>query len=156
MKVLRAIGVGGLLAGALDLTYACLHSGLVRGSSPGRVFQFIASGVLGIETARAGGWQSAALGVALHFAMATLMAAAYVLAARRVPALVRQPWLSGALYGLGLYLVMNHLVVPLSNAPYNGPPAGQFLVGALFAHVVLVGATIALVARRYALAGAAR
>jgi hypothetical protein len=42
------------------------------------------------------------------------MSVVYYLAAGRFPALLRRPWLAGAGYGLAVYGVMNHVVVPLS------------------------------------------
>ena len=56
--------------------------------------------------------------------------------------------IAAALYGVGLWLVMYGLVLPLRFGvpfPSPNPPA---LAKQLFAHVVLVGLTIGLVARR--------
>ena len=43
----RAILLGGLAAGILDLAYAVVVSRLLRGTSAVRVFQSVASGLLG-------------------------------------------------------------------------------------------------------------
>jgi hypothetical protein len=44
--------------------------------------------------------------------------------------------------------VMNYLVVPMSQVGGPGKlPEGQFLYGAIFAHVILVGLVIAAAAR---------
>ena len=149
MKLLRPILLGGAVAGALDITYAFIHFGLAVGASPIRIGQSVAAGLLGPDVAFAGGVGVAAFGLALHFLMATMMAAFFVLLAARIPLLVRRAWITGPVYGLGLYFVMNYVVVPLSNAAHHGPPQGQFLVGALFTHTVLVGLPIALIAKRY-------
>jgi hypothetical protein len=57
-------------------------------------------------------------------------------------------WITGPLYGLALMFVMNYLVVPMSQVGGPGKlPEGQFLYGAIFAHVILVGLVIAAAAR---------
>ena len=101
---LVAVLAGGLTAALLDITYAFVAFGL-RGVSPARILQSIASGVLGKAAYRAGAG-SALLGALLHVAIALVMAAVYVAASRRLPALNRRPWLWGPLYGIGCYLVM--------------------------------------------------
>jgi hypothetical protein len=144
MNFVLAILVGGLVAGALDITYAIIAYGLV-GVPPIRIWQSIASGVLGRE-AMNGGLETAVLGGALHFAMTTMMAGALVIAGRFVPLLLRAPYISGALYGLALYAIMNYVVVPLSNSP-GKPPEGWFLLGGLLIHMFGVGVPIALITR---------
>lgn len=68
-----------------------------------RVGHSVASGLLGKEAARAGGWPTALLGYALHYAIILVMVATYWFVARRAPALVRQ-WLPyGTLYGVWLW-----------------------------------------------------
>jgi hypothetical protein len=136
---------GGLVAGTLDILYACFFWAL-RGDVPAqRILQSVAAGLLG-SSSFAGGSRTAALGLVLHFFIATAMAVVYYLAARRWPLLWRRPWLSGALYGLLLYLVMNFLVVPLSAAgPGSKDPLWVSLTIAV--HVLFVGIPCALFAR---------
>jgi hypothetical protein len=147
--VLRAALLGGLVAGTLDIADALLFNG-TRGVAPHRVLQAIASGLLGRD-AFAGGTWTAGLGLALHFFIATSAAAVYCVAARRLPVLLRRPWPCGAGYGLVVYAVMNHVVLPLSRfrsgrAPVEG--IDWALVNLLLAHVLAVGIPIALCARR--------
>jgi hypothetical protein len=97
----RAIGVvlaGGLLAGALDIAFACAFWALKAGVPAQRILQSVASGLLGRASFQ-GGAATAALGLALHFAIALAMALAYALMARRWSLLQRRPWLGGAVYG---------------------------------------------------------
>ena len=68
---LKAILAGGLIAGTLDLTAACVSAWLRSGVTPVQVAQFIASGVLG-RGAFNGGAKTVALGVAFHFLIATV------------------------------------------------------------------------------------
>jgi hypothetical protein len=144
MNISLAILVGGLVAGTLVITYAIIAYGFV-GVPPIRIWQSIATGVLGRE-AMNGGIETAVLGAILHFAMTTVMAAAFVVASRVIPFLLRLPLVSGALYGLALYGIMNYVVVPLSLSP-GKPPEGWFLVGGLLIHMFGVGVPIAYITR---------
>lgn len=145
-RLLAAIALGGLVAGALDITYA-ITFWAVKGVPAERVLQSVASGLLGRD-AYAGGAPIAALGLLLHFLIAAAMAAAYVVASRRLRALVERPIVFGALYGLLLYAIMNYVVLPLSAFPGAGQFSWPSLIGGLCAHTLLVGIPIALFARR--------
>jgi len=104
--------VAGLLAGLLDFLYASFLAVVLVGAPFARVWQGVATGWIG-KAALEMGWVSAALGIVTHFAIAVVMAAAYAVAATRLAVLHRRPWLSGALYGLLLYLAMYLVVLPL-------------------------------------------
>lgn len=148
----RAILVGGFVAGVLDITYAFVFWGL-RGAAPGRILQSVASGLLG-SASYEGGTGTAVLGGALHMLNACLIAAVYVLASRRLPDLARRPFLWGPLYGIGAYLVMNYVVIPLSAFPRRGgSPAPAVWITGVLAHVFLIGLPIALAARKSAPGG---
>lgn len=146
MRALWAILIGGAVAGAFDITYAILANG-ARGVPAAAVLQSVASGLLGRQ-AYAGGAETAALGLGLHFAMTMLMAAGFVAMIRLVPALLRYALAAGAIYGLFLLVLMRFVVAPLSAASLSAPE-GWRLAGALFAHVALVGLPIAFTARRF-------
>ena len=146
-NALKAIVFGGLLAGVLDLTAACVNSGL-SGVSPVRVFQAIASGLLGAQSYR-GGAATAALGVFLHFVIAFGATFFYYLASRRIKFLINQPYISGILYGIAVYCFMQLVVLPLSSFPGRGRfELTQAVVG-LIIHAHFVGLPVALVVRHY-------
>jgi hypothetical protein len=140
---------GGLLAGLLDGLDAIVYFGVKSGVSPSRIFHFIASGLIGIRASIQLGWLGVLLGVILHFTIAVGAAAVFYLSARKFPFLIRRPFLSGTIFGLGLYFFMNRVVVPLSAVPKN--PNAVFswidLISGFFAHIVLIGIPIALIAR---------
>jgi len=137
---------GGLVAGTFDITYACTFWWLKRGVLPTRVFQSVASGLLG-DASFTGGWRTALLGLALHYSIATSMAVTYYLLARKWSELWQRPWVYGPLYGVLLYGIMNYIVVPLSAAN----PGSRNLVWVLLSiavHAFLIGTPCALFARR--------
>lgn len=143
--VLRA----GLLAGLLDGLDAALFIGWVRGVSVERVFQFIASGAIGVKAFRLG-LAGAALGVFLHFVIATSAAAAFYLLTRWWEWPLRAPLIAGPIFGIGVFLFMHYLVVPLSAAPKQPPARISALANLIFSHVFFVGIPIALVVGRAA------
>lgn len=149
-RVMSAVIVGGLIAGAANLVYAIIAFGLT-GVPATRLLQGIASGLFG-EAAYAGGLSAAICGAVLHFAMSIAMAGAYVTASLRFPILLRQPMLCGALYGVALFVLMHYIVVPLSAAvPLEAEAARTVSTWALnkagiFVHAFLVGAPIAAIA----------
>jgi hypothetical protein len=135
---------GGLIAGALDITFACGYWAIARDVPPERILQSVAAGVLG-KASFQGGWTTGLLGLALHFFITLGMAAVYYLASLRLAALWQRPFALGAAYGLALYLAMNYVVVPLSNAPGGaGPGNNLWTWSSIAAHVLLVGIPIAL------------
>jgi hypothetical protein len=138
---------GGLVAGALDITYACVFWWLKAGVPARRIFQSVAAGLLGTASFQ-GGWRTAVLGLALHFFIATSMSVTYYLVARRRPLLHERAVLCGAAYGLLLYVIMNYIVVPLSAAPHGGKKDPLWVGLSIVVHMVLIGIPIALFTRR--------
>jgi hypothetical protein len=141
----KATFAAGAAAGVLDFAFACVYSWALGGTARG-VALSVASGLLGRE-ARAGGPAIVALGVALHFLIATTAAGVFVLAARRLRLLTGRPVLAGLLYGAAVYFFMAFVVVPLSAAPQGSPTLLRRAV-MLAGHLVFVGLPISLVARR--------
>ena len=143
--------LGGLVAGTFDITYACAFWWLKRGVPPTRIFQSVASGLLG-DASFTGGWRTAALGLVLHYGIATSMAITYYLFARRWSELWQRPILYGPLYGVLLYGIMNYIVVPLS-AANPGSRNVVWVVLSIAVHAFLIGTPCAIFARRAVLAG---
>jgi len=139
---------GGLVAGTLDIIYACGFWWLRNGVPAGRILQSIAAGLLG-EASFAGGAATAALGLVLHYFIATSMSVVYYLVSGMWPLLRQRPWLCGAGYGVLLYVVMNYVVVPLSAAkPSSMDPL--WVACSIVVHILLIGTPIALFTRRAA------
>lgn len=146
-RLLLACVLAGLAAGSLDLLYVFVFHGL-RGVSPLRILQYIASGLQG-SAAFEGGAASAALGAAAHYFILVVAAGLYLAASRRLPWLVRSAAMAGVAYGLAIHLVMNCVVVPLS-AVKVGNPALLSQITNLLMHLFVIGPTLTLVLRRVA------
>lgn len=134
-----------LVAGTLDILFAVILS-LIRGRDPADMLRFVASGPFpqATEWGAGGAW----LGLATHFALMAVIAAIFVVAAQHRPALTARPIQWGVIYGLVTYVIMNLVVVPL-RFPAAWPPQPIGIATQLFAHVLLVGIPIALIAARY-------
>ena len=139
---------GGLIAGALDIGYACVFWALKAGVSATRIFQSVAAGLVG-KASFEGGGRTAALGLGLHFFIAGSMSVAYYVVARRWSVLVRRPVLCGVAYGILLYVLMNYVVVPLSAAP-QGSRDPWWIVLTIVVHMFLIGLPIGLLSGRAA------
>jgi len=108
-SILGAILLGGFVAGTIDIGAAAL----INNASVPVILKAIASGILGKASFQLG-IEAESLGVLLQWAMSILIAAIFVVTASRVTMLKRQ-WLAGGLaYGVGVFFVMNYVVVPLS------------------------------------------
>jgi hypothetical protein len=140
------IAIAGLVVGVLDGLDAVVFTGL-RGVSAERLFQFIASAVLG-RAAFSQGMPSVALGVALHFAVAFCLAAAFWIVAQVWPRL-KSPWFwSGAAFGLLSYALMNYAILPLTRVTRAASQSWPALTNGILAHIFLVGVPIAFVVWR--------
>jgi hypothetical protein len=146
-KSYPAILWGGLIAGTLDILAAFISSGL-RGVSPTRVLQSIASGLLGADSFK-GGFATAVFGLVLHFFIATTATAVYYAASRKLKVLVDRAIVCGLAYAIPVYLVMNHIVLPLSAIPFRVSHTLGHVATALLILMFCVGLPIALVVRRY-------
>lgn len=144
---LQPIFWGGLIAGTLDICAAFLTAWLRRGVSPAALLRFVASGLLG-PAAFSGGAKTAALGLALHFLIATVATAVFYFASRRWLFLIERPVHFGLLYGVAVYLFMNFVVLPLSLVPRGPVTVSGFLIG-LLTIMFCVGLPIALIERRF-------
>jgi hypothetical protein len=141
-KALLAIGVGGAIAGALDLTQACILFGW-------DIPLVIAGGLLGRQALH-GGPATYVLGVLLHFFIAFSVAAIYYAASRRLDFLTEHPLVCGLFYGAAVQEVMNLVVLPLSALHTRGPYKLYDLILGLLVHMVVIGLPIAFSVRRFA------
>jgi hypothetical protein len=138
-----AIGTGGLIAGALDLTQAMILFG-------SRIPLSIAAGLLGRQAFK-GGPGTYLLGVLLHFFIAASFAAVYYYAATgKLRFLLEHPLVCGLFYGAAVELVMNLVVLPLSALHARGPYTLYDLILGLVVHMVVVGLPIAFTVRWFA------
>jgi hypothetical protein len=140
--------LGGAVVGTIDIAYAIGFWYAVRDVAPLRIMQSVAAGVLGRD-AFTGGVATAALGLGLHYVIATSMVIAYHVAGRRFRVLFDRAIPLGILYGVILYGVMSYVVIPLSAASRPAFYAPWVLIS-IAVHAFGIGLPGALFARRAA------
>ena len=76
----------------------------------------------------------------------------YLLAfTRAIPNIINKPYLCGPIFGIGLFCFMQKVVIPLSALPKRSVPFTTVeLIDQLLSHMLCVGLSIALMARRSA------
>ena len=141
-NALLAIAVGGLIAGALDLTQAMILFGA-------DIPLAIAAGLLGRQAFH-GGVGTYVLGVFLHFFIACSAAAIYYAASRKLEFLTEHPLVCGLFFGIAVQEVMNLIVLPLSALHARGPYKLHDLILGLVVHMVVIGLPISFSVRRFA------
>jgi hypothetical protein len=107
--------IRGLVAGTLDITYACVFWALSPDKTLERIYQSVAKGLLG-PAAYQGGTATAALALLLQYLIAISMSFTYFFVALRWAALRERALTYGAAYGLLLYAIMNY-VFSLDRSP---------------------------------------
>ena len=100
----------GVVAGTIDIGAACT----INQVGPVPILRFIASGLLGTPLPHEP-WVYC-LGMVLQWLMSIIIAAIFVSAAAKIPALLRRWVAAGIAYGVVVYFVMTFVVVPLSRA----------------------------------------
>ena len=141
-NALLAIGVGGFIAGTVDLLQACILFGW-------DIPLAIAAGLVG-KQAFNGGAGTYVLGVFLHFFIALSAATVYYAASRKLVFLREHPLVCGLFFGGAVEQVMNLIVLPLSALHARGPYTLHDLILGLVVHMVVIGLPISFSVRRFA------
>ncbi len=128
-----AVLLAWLLTGTLDITTAILYYVGPSGARAARLLQGIASGLLGRQ-AFAGGLGTALLGLALHYLIALIWTLVLVVALNTYRGLRRHLVLTGIVYGVVVWFVMNLVVLPVSRVQH----APIRLEAAIIAAIILV------------------
>lgn len=144
-SLLLPILVGGAAAGTFDITSAFITFGW--GACRG-----VAGGLLGPE-ARQGGVGTWLLGLFLHFFIATTIAAVFCVTSRRLTFLREHFLVCGLFYGIGVWLVMNLIVLPLSAYHARGPYQLHAMIQGILVHMFLIGLPIAYINAKLSVSG---
>ncbi len=144
-SAVKIIFLAGMTLGLLDFADALVFFGwyLDLGIQP--VFQGVAAGLIGRDSALAGGWNTWLLGVGLHFIVAFGVATVYYIASRFIPVLLRKPIVCGLFYGVLCHFVMQFVVIPLSKIGRWPTFTLRTTLNGVIGHALLVGLPAALV-----------
>ena len=134
------------MIGVCDATAATTNA-VLDGGSFTRVWQFVASGLLG-RASFEGGVGTVVVGLLCHFFIALCVMASYYALSRKFPVLVRYALPCGILYGIIVFFFMRNVIVPLSAvAPRRGAFNWTRLLTGIFIHMFFVGLPAALMTR---------
>jgi hypothetical protein len=140
-RLLRA----GLLTAVVDGLFSSILSVAAYGSTVSRLFQGVASVLLGAE-ALSGGVRTAVIGVLMHFLVAFTWSAVFLFV------VLRSPWIRGllaspygvlkvaALYGPFIWMVMSLVVIPV--LAHRAPTITVRWWIQFFGHIFFVGIPI--------------
>ena len=149
----QTILLSGLLVGTLDILAAFVDYYIATGKDPvtipGIILKYIASGLFGKE-AFAGGAIYIWLGLLLHYIIAFVFTFLFFWLYSRISLLSKSWVLTGVVYGLFIWCIMNLIVVPSSSAPHKPLSAMEFtkaLKSALIL-IVMIGLPLAFIAGR--------
>ena len=140
----RTIILIGLLAGTLDAVAAIV----VSQASPAAVFKYIASGAFGAGKAFSGGDIMIVWGVMFHYFIALSWTLLFFFMYPTLPWLRKNKYIAGLLYGIFVWIMMNRVVIPLSEIaqrPFNlkGALTGMSIL------MVAIGLPISILTHRY-------
>ena len=146
-SLLRLSVIGGIITGFLHFWIQIgIVFGLILKTPIISSLQYVASGAMG-DTAFTGGLATALLGLVLDFIMTTIMAGVFILSVDRIPLLRRHVIPGSILYGFGVFIVMNLIVLPLSAAPALPAPPLWLLIELVLQHILLIGLPLGLLVR---------
>ena len=146
-SLLRLSVIGGVISGLLHLLIQQgIVFGLILKTPIISQLQFVASGIMG-DAAFTGGLATALLGLILDFMMITIMAGVFILSVDRIPLLRRHVIPCSILYGFGVFIVMNLIVLPLSAAPALPAPPMWLRLELVLQHILLIGLPLGLLVR---------
>jgi hypothetical protein len=147
--LLRSILLGGMFIFISQLIHSWIVPSLIQKTPFIVVWQYIASGALGMA-AFEGGIATALLGVFFHLIISFVIAGVFILSADRIPLLRRYAIAGSLLYGIGVFIVMNMIVTPLSATPPLPAPTMPWLIEAIIEQVLVVGLPLGILIRRNA------
>ena len=142
-NAVAAIGIGGFVAGTLDILQACILFGW-------DIPKVIAAGLLGPGVIAGGGAGIYLLGLVLHYFIACSAAGIFYGVSRRLRFMTEHWVVCGLFFGMAVQLVMGYIVLPLSALHSRGPFDLKGIWLGFGVHMVIVGLPIAGCVRRVA------
>ena len=132
------------MAGTLDAVAAIV----VSQASPAAVFKFIASGAFGAGKAFSGGDVMIIWGVLFHYFIALSWTVLFFFMYPALPWIRKNKYITGLLYGIFVWIIMNRVVMPLSEIPQRPFNLKGALTG-MSILMVAIGLPISILTHRY-------
>jgi hypothetical protein len=145
--LVQAILIAGLIAGTLDILAAITQT-VLSDRSPITMLKFIASGIFGPDVLK-GGTQYAVYGLFFHYVIATGWGILLFLIYPKVKFFSGNWIITGLIYGLFVWLMMNRVVLPLSNTPPLPFKFGWNMVKSCLVIIGAVGLPLSFLVSKY-------
>ena len=118
-RFFRAVLLTGLFVGTTDLTAAYISSYMRTGKFADKMLNYIAGGVLGLETSMNGGNAVALLGLFCHYFIAFSLTLFFFWIFPKIKILAFDKYVVGFIYGILASTFISLVVLPLSALPPN-------------------------------------
>ena len=145
-NIVAAIFMAGLVVGTLDLSAAMIQT-IIMGREPLKLMQYISSGMFG-SRAFEGGLTYAVLGVVFHYFIAFVWTGIFFIVYPKIKNFAGNKIITGIVYGLFIWLIMNMVVVPLSKIPSRPFNLNNALIG-LGILIIAIGIPLSIMAHRF-------
>jgi len=143
----KAITLTGLLAGTLDITAAIVMYVTATGKSGLDVLRYVASGAFGSE-AFTGGMPMALAGLIFHYIIAYSFTIIYFLLYKKIILVSKNTVINALVYGIVVWIIMNIIVLPLSNVPPFTFDLAKAIKGATVL-ILAIGVPVSFLANRF-------
>ncbi len=137
----------GVIVGSLDILTAFIHYFIKTGKNPLNVLKFISSGIFG-AAAFSGGNMMILSGLILHYIIAFAFTIFFFWLFPKIKIFSKSKTLTGIIYGIFIWVVMNLVVVPLSKIPNRPFNIGNSILAATIL-VVCIGIPLSFMANRH-------
>jgi hypothetical protein len=146
----QIILLAGLLVGTLDIAAASLDYFIATGKNPLAILNYVASGVFG-KVAFSGGAGMALLGLLFHYLIAFSFTIFFFWLYPLIGFFSRNRVITGVVYGIFTWLIMNLVVVQLSNTPHPPISAMQPLkvIKSMLILIFMIGLPLSFIAYKY-------
>ncbi len=146
----KIILLAGLLVGTLDILSAFVDYHIATGKNPLGVLTFVASGVFGIS-AFSGGAGIMLSGLLFHYIIAFSFTILFFWLYSRSKLLSGNRVITGVLYGIFIWVVMNLIVVQLSKAPHASIKAMKMskVIKSMLILIFMIGLPLSFIGHKY-------
>ena len=143
-KIIKA----GVIVGTLDILSAFIYYSIKTGKNPLNILLFIASGLFGKEAFTGGNKMMMMIGLILHYFIAFAFTIFFFWIFPRIKAFAKNKLLTGIVYGIFIWVVMNLAVVPLSNISSRPFDVTNAIINVLIL-IVCIGIPLSYLASRF-------
>ncbi len=143
-KPWRTILLTSFLVGTLDALAAIV----IYRADPTRMFQFIASGAFGAGEAFSGGSLMVFYGILFHYLIASSWVVLFFLIYPASSLMKKNKYITGVCYGIFIWIIMNQVIIPMSEIPQGAFDFKGALIGASIL-IFAVGLPTSLIIHRY-------